>query len=295
MKIGVVICLLIEAYFFVMLYRQQPEASSRPRWILIAVESLGLVLILLVTGGVYSSFLWYAINPVLLSATLSPMYVSWLLMATFVTVASVSDQFALFRPEGVFTWPDRSSFFAIFALFTALAQIYNYLLGEISQRAAVMQRQMDHIKALYGATEAFSHRHEPEDVANLFASYSKTLTGATKIIVVLKRSPEDSHEDDTDFLAIRGPRAVLPDRVWEPHVRRLVEEKPPRSETVIRRRFHIDPDGETGILLAVRVRSSTRLFGVLSAFYAERSPGTVDEDEETLLFLAYLCAMALEK
>jgi NarL family two-component system sensor histidine kinase LiaS len=68
LKAGAVVCLFLEARFFTRIYRENESAGARK--LLIFIETLGLASILVITGGLDSPFIWYAINPILLSATL---------------------------------------------------------------------------------------------------------------------------------------------------------------------------------------------------------------------------------
>lgn len=44
----------------------------------ILIETIGITLLLIPTGGLDSSFIWYALNPVLVAASFLPWYFCWI-------------------------------------------------------------------------------------------------------------------------------------------------------------------------------------------------------------------------
>lgn len=292
LKAGASFCLFLEAFVFIRVYKE-----NEGRWVrklLIFMETIGLAFILILTGGLDSPFLWYAINPILLAVTLLPVYFCWAMVAVFLSCALFLQRFTLYGPENALPlWPNRSIFFLIFFLSTFAAQIFNYLIRRLSRQAKIMEKQLNHIKSLYEAIEVFSHHNDPQEVANLFASYSRTLTGANKVIVWVEGQFGANDPLKKNFYSVRGPMEVLSEDSWYPYIKRMFEERKTGQEIDI----HRLPSGShqgLGTLITVKVKSSSNIFGVLSAYYLNNREN-MDEVKNTLTFLADLCAGALEK
>ncbi|NMB40530.1 MAG: sensor histidine kinase [Firmicutes bacterium] len=291
-KAGAVFCLVLEAYLFVRIYSK--SSSEWLKRLLVLVETVGLALILILTGGLDSPFVWYAINPILLSATLLPAYYCWLMAAIFLSSAIFLQPYSFYVSEVALPlWPDRSFFFTVFILSTFAAQIFTHIVARLSRQAEVMEKQLRHIKALYEAIEVFSHHSDPHEIANIFASYSRTLTGAKKVIVWLEAQFGAKDPLKKNFYVVRGPRDVLAEEHWYPYIKPIFESRQDGSEIDIYR-LAAGKDKARGVLITVKVRSSSNAFGVLSAYY----PNELEDIEgvkQTLTFMADLCAASLDK
>lgn len=291
LKAGAVVCLLLEARFFTRVYRD--TEGARARRLLIFVETLGLASILVITGGLDSPFIWYAVNPILLSATVAPVYYCWLMMTAFLSAAMLLQRYSLYTPEEIISlWPDRSFFFMVFVLTTFAAQIFTHIIARLSHQAETMKKQLEHIKALYEAIEMLSHYSDPHEVANLFASYSRTITGADKVIVWVETQSGVKDPRKESFYVVKGPRGVLSEEDWYPHIKSMFENRRDCPEIHVQE-VTGSKERQTGRLVTVRVKSSSKVFGVLSAYYSGTRP--ISEEKQTLTFMADLCAAALEK
>lgn len=291
LKAGVSACLLTEALIFTRVYRAKGGRFSHH--ILVAVETVGLASILIITGGLDSPFLWYAVNPILLAVTLQPFYFCWGAASVFLAMAFSLHHLRLSSLGPVAPiWPARSHLVLVFILITLAAQLFNHLINILSRQTALVEKQIEHIKSLYEAVETLSHRSSTEEIAVLFASYSRTLAGAVKAIAWLDPDPvhRESRQDNMLY-AVRGPRHVFPEGTWSRHVRQLFE----AGDTAWEKDVYTFPAGaeNRGFLLSVRIRTQTRVYGLLATFH--ENGGNPGEPEKSLRFLADLCAMFLEK
>ncbi len=297
LKAGVCFCLFLEAFLFIRLYNSSENGSSGSAWgkkLFLFVETIGLSFILILTGGLDSPFLWYAINPILLAITLVPAYFCWILMGAFLFCSFLLQIFNIYGPEAPYMfWPDRAYLVVIFVLSTLGGQLFNFFIVKLSRQAQIMENQIQHIKSLYGAVEVFSHNSDPQEIVSLFASYSRALTGAKKVIVWIEMEMGFSDPEKKSYFAVRGPRDVFPEESWYPYIKKEFEKKQFASEVSVRN-FPDVKGQKPGVLVTVRIKSSVSVFGVLSAFYLGRKEA-LDEVEQTLTFLADLCAVALEK
>ncbi len=290
LKTGVSLSLLCEAIIFTRLFKA--GGGKFMQHALVAIETAGLAFILILTGGLDSPFLWYAINPILAAATLLPHYFCWSIAAAFLALAFSLHRFRLYSLEpDLPLWSDRSNFILIFILITLIAQLFNYLIGKLCRQAEVMAKQFEHIKSLYQSVEVVSHSSEPKEIVNLFASYSKALTGAIKVIVWLEIALGLKTAHKKVFYAVRGPRRQPDEETWYPHVKKLFT----RGSTDWKADIIFLPDGHggRGALVTVPIRSNTTVYGVLSAY--QHGDRNLSETEKTLHFLADLCAVILEK
>ncbi len=292
LKLSLVIFLFIEAWVFIKVFREINSAVMKK--VLIFIELIGLLIVLLLTGGLDSPFLWYAVNPVLLSVTLAPAYFCWASAIAFIVSACYLQRFIAGHPEfSSFIWPERAYIFLIFTLIIFSAQLSNHLVNKLSWQKAIMEKQLGHIKSLYEAAEIFTHHSDPQEVANLFASYSKALTGATKSIIWAREMGTKGKLSKVIY-AVKGPKSVLLEQIWYPYIKNLFEDENNEWKTDVNR-FPPENGALSGTLITVRIKSSTNLFGVLSAYYSGTEIKEIEDIEKTLVFLADLCAASLEK
>jgi NarL family two-component system sensor histidine kinase LiaS len=293
LKAGVCFCLFLEAFLFIRFYNNE-GGSTWGKKLFLFVETIGLAFVLTLTGGLDSPFLWYAINPILLAITLAPAYFCWALMGAFLFCSALLQQFNIYGPEAVYVfWPDRAYLVVIFVLSTLGGQLFNFFIVKLSRQKQIMEKQLQHIKSLYGAVEVFSHNSDPQEIVSLFASYSRALTGAKKVIVWIETEMGVSEPEKKNYFVVRGPRDVFPEESWYPYIKKEFEKKQHAPE-VNMQSFPGVKGQKPGVLVTVRIKSSVSVFGVLSAFYLGKEEA-LDEVEQTLTFLADLCAVALEK
>lgn len=297
LKVIISFCLFLEAFIFTRLFNTASKADHLKK-LLITIETLGLASILILTGGLDSPFLWYAINPILMAATLLPHWFCWLMMSLFLAAASFLQRFEIYGLRTTFNlWPDSYSFILIFVLVTLAAQLFNFFIRRLSHQSEVMEEQLQHIKSLYDAVGIFSLRTDPQEIVSLFASYSKTMTGADKVFIWVETEDpfqgNRSHSTTTSYQAVRGPRRILGDESWYPYVRECFTENMEGRDMFVQQ-IASQPGKDRGTLLTVKIKSGTRVYGLISAYFLE-GPQEMAAVEQTLTFNADLCAVALEK
>lgn len=297
LKAILAVCLFLEAFVLIRLFNMEKQ-TDRTKKLLITIETLGLAAILILTGGLDSPFLWYAINPILLAATLLPAWFCWAMMTLFLAAASFLQRFEISGLRATFSlWPDYYSFILIFVLVTMAAQIFNYFIRRVSYQSEVMAEQLKHIKSLYEAVGIFSLRTDPKEIVSLFASYSKTMTAAVKVFIWVET--EDPFVDNAaasmkkNYYAVRGPRKILGDESWYPYVRQGFIDNLSGRDLLVQQ-ITTGTREETGTLITLKIKSRTRDFGLLSAFFPDPPPN-MESVQQTLAFIADLCAIALEK
>ncbi len=288
-KGGLVLCLAIESYLFLKAYTA-PEAEVATRKRLIMMETLGFAFFLVLTGGLESPFMWHAINPILLAATLKPGYFAWIMVAGFLGSASLLHQFNFYGEGEQFVSWGQASNLLVFVLITLVAKLYNVLIHRLSEQASVMEQHINHIESLYESVEMFSHRDDIGQIADLFAAYTRQLITATKVIVWIRE--EEAGTGQVHY-RVRGPRHLFPQDSWEAHLRHLLAKRHWGTE-IITQGFPVGRDDARGTLVAIRVTSDSKVMGLFSAFFAEDQPVEAGT-RRTLKFLAKLCASVIER
>ena len=290
LQLGVCCCLFIEAYIFLRLYYAK-KSHNTERKLLILLETWGLAYVLSVTGGMASPFLWYVINPILLSATLMPIYYCWLMLANFSVLIYLADKFSLYTPAVSLQLGPFSTFIIVLSLVTLIAQLYTYYFNLLKDQQRKLEKQLQHIKSLYQAAEAFSHLTDPQEVISLFASYVKVLCSATKVIIWVQVSKGLPPAPKTQYYTVRGPRKVLAEDEWYPYLKKLFFTL--KSGSGIDKKVFASKNVQ-GTLITVPIQSQAQYYGIFSAFI-ERDSEELPAVEQTISFLADLCAVALEK
>ncbi|NLM24057.1 MAG: sensor histidine kinase [Firmicutes bacterium] len=300
LKLGVCLSLLVEAYIFTRVYHinhEENENGDQFKKTLIFIETMGLASLLIITGGLDSPFIWYAINPILLAATLPPAYFCWIMAAAFISAAVFLQRYSLYEPVRYQPfWPNRVYNLLVFVLVTLVAQIYNFVIRYLSRQNEVMQKQLDHIKSLYEIVEVLSHRNTPQEVVNLFASYSKVLLKATKVIVCIELSPVLKKQQKQCFYAVRGPRRILSEDKWYPHLKKILANIHNQQNNQVIINYPEEEESSPGALLTVPVKSKSHTYGLISAYFEDHCEREqLSELTQTLQYLSKLCAVAMEK
>lgn len=298
LKISFALILLLEAFLFIRAFTSENTTLSWKK-ILIFAEILGILFIAAFTGGIASPFLWYAANPIILAATLSALYFCWSVLAFFLAAIYILQKSPFFGvTEPLTLWPAYGEKTLFFILVTVGGTFFSYLCMKLSEQSRLMEQKIGQIKSLYEAMEVISHHTDPQEIVNLFASYGRALTGAKKVIVWVETQFGPRASSNQIYYAVRGPRKILSEKSWLPYLKKVFEEKvfeeKEEGRGVETKRIPSTEDSPGGHLIIVRVRSSSRFFGVLSAFYQGGKEDLL-EAEQTLTFLADLCAVALEK
>lgn len=293
LKVALIFALLLEAFFFTRAYSGEKPSLFWKKFLIFG-EISATALLAAFTGGFGSPFLWYAVNPLLLATTFSPVYFGGGMLIFFFVVTIFLQNFGLFgaaAPSPL--WPGYADRLLFFILATSVGLFFSHLFRKLSQKARSMEQKIQQIKSLYEAMEVISHHTDPQEIVSLFASYGRALTGAKKVILWIQTQFGYHTSIQQNYYAVRGPRETLSEESWFPYLKRIFEEKEGGRDLEIQE-FPSSEDYPGGELFTVKVRSSSRFFGLLSAFYQGRKEDLFEE-KHTLAFLADLCAIALEK
>lgn len=183
-KIGVIVILFISSKFTIGVYNRYDGDLKNERTF-IFMETLGIILLLLPTGGVNSPFIWYALNPVLISASLLYYYFCWFNLFCYLS-ASIIISFVFFNSNNdslKTILASNSHLILIFILITLAVQLLTRLNDklldaniQLNQANDRIHESMDHIMSLYQTVEALTSQESKENIYQTFAEYTARLT-----------------------------------------------------------------------------------------------------------------------
>jgi len=191
LKIGVIIILFITSKIVTNLYTRYSNNSKAIKS-LVLTETAGISLLLIPTGGLDSPFIWYAMNPVLVSASFLTGLFCWFDLIFYLAV-STSISYFVFNTENntaIKIISANSHLILIFILMTLGLQLLlklahelnnernnlreiNYQLAKANEK---IKESMEHIMSLYQAVEMFSVQDSKEKLMNTIIYYAKELT-----------------------------------------------------------------------------------------------------------------------
>lgn len=281
--------LLLSAFLLNKFYYDESRSAGSKKAVLI-LEAIGLAILLINSGGMESPFFWYFIIPALQSAFLPPVFFCWYVSAGFIFFLFLLQANLLVVSKGALQ--SRSEFILSITVFVFLVfgiQYYNMLAERFSRKDERAKERLELIKSFSRSIDVSSQQNEPREIIGLFAAFGRTLTGAQKIIVWLDGNQGHLFPIKRCF-AVRGPRKVLPEHKWLLCLQQFLQEKQ-NCERIFYLPVHENPPG---IVLAVKIKTDTNIFGSLFAFFTDEKDDR-ENVEQSLCLVADLCAIALEK
>jgi len=168
---------------------------------IVALEAVGVLFLVSMTGGIGSPFIWYALNPALLAATgLSPGY-CWLTLGLSLggSVAAYRVLFGHQATPWLYIVEHNLSLILFFAMILLAVQLFSAFVRALKQRNQELESQRRELRvlngrlaaeserarglvqemmALYQVIEAASQRTTPAELGETFATYARRLTGS---------------------------------------------------------------------------------------------------------------------
>lgn len=142
-KLPVVCALTVTALLLAAFYVTH-ENDRRGLVAALAVETVGIALLLLPTGGMESPFLWYALNPALVAACTLPWWVCWADFGIFLGMAAASGPWLARLAPGAADLADYGDTALVLALAVLALQMMAVLLRRrdlMAERQAVAREQ----------------------------------------------------------------------------------------------------------------------------------------------------------
>lgn len=196
-KVGVIVTLFATAKILTDLYIKFSNNHSTLE-IVILIETIGITLLLIPTGGIESPFIWYALNPVLVAASFLSLYFCWINLLFYLIFASMIsyDSFGDFISISELIL-NNGYFILVFVLITLIVQMLSRLTNRLNQQTVLLKKQgqklesmnkslrksnrmykesIDHLISLYQIVEAFHLGDNWDSICNTFAYYASMLT-----------------------------------------------------------------------------------------------------------------------
>lgn len=203
-KAGVIAALFCLGYFVNKFYLgSQPQQVIQ---LIVIVETIGLAVLLIPTGGLFSPFLWYAINPVLVTATLLSSRYSWLNLGFFLFCALLISQ-NIFNPENSAFDElilENSNTILAFILVTIALRLLSKAIQHLNSLNARLleanqnaQEAMSHLMTLYQVVETLSVRDNPRKTLLRIIKHTKNLLHCRAVFYALLPL-----EDNSNFIFI---------------------------------------------------------------------------------------------
>lgn len=153
---------------------------------LVLTETIGLTLLLIVTGGITSPFIWYALNPVLVAASFLTASFCWSALTFFLGSATLIAHFMYKIDNLLVLLSDKSYFYLVCFLITILVRLFSELTKELDAKASQLKVQqeklqlandnlsetnakylqtLEHVMSLYRLMENFDAKKSPKNLA----------------------------------------------------------------------------------------------------------------------------------
>ena len=183
---------------------------------------------------------------------------------------------------------DSSSFFEQLERFVAFAELADQKLNFYQQK----ERNLLHLSSLYETIETIYGKRNLREVIDLYAVYTRSLSGCAKIIFWLDNVENKLDAEETKVWIVKGSQKNFPEYLWinvleeawldiHTHKQPLVKHFPVSK--------HINAQ-----LICVPVKSGDKTLGLLAGIQ-EAHLHNSKETFQTLIFLADLCTVVVEK
>lgn len=264
---------------------------------LTTLETLGIACLLLPTGGLESPFVWYAINPIAIAAAELSLPWCWGVLSGFLLTALV-----LTRPAGALagalhhSLAQNSYLLLIFLLLTLGVQLLARLVKQarcqarlLEQQRAELERSWELLSTFYRLIEVVSARDGVQEVADLFAHYSRALVEADKVLIWL---PAEAERQERDIWATAGPANLYSQGDAGRDLALLWPDL--QQDGALLEKQIASPDAGKARVVYLPVRSANRWHGVFVAVFQHRG-SAANPNRHNLRFLADFMAVALER
>jgi signal transduction histidine kinase len=271
----------------------------------IVVETIGITLLLLPTGGILSPFIWYALNPVLVAASFLPLMFSWINLFFYIFSASLIS-YRIFNDERVTFFRlirNNSNIVLVLLLINLVVEMLSVLTKHLNNKTkelefkgkqlekankmlkeskARLEDNLENIMSLYQVVEAFCNKDNLEDFLTAFTDCAVKLTKTKSAF--FWTAPDENKNSIITVNNIEISVSELKEKVEE------LWNTSNNAIELIRRKI-VGND-----FLIVGVKSQARCFGLIG-IDIENSNFQQNEKEyiQKLDFLAELSAVVLER
>lgn len=291
-KFGVIFVLLITSIIVVNVYKRYDNISKVDQ-AFVFIETIGIILILLPTGGLKSPFIWYALNPVLISAYFFSNLFCWFNLICYLSTSTIVT-YLFFNPTGISLIgiiQANSQHILIFILITIAVQVLMVINNQLKHKSNELiktnnklneaniriQESMEQIMSMYQAVEILTSK-DNELSFQTFADYTLKLTKAKNAFFYYKPN------EKSGIMAISG---IIDDRVKEELIQNIETNwdnylNSSELTTKVIKNSYVIP-----------VQTSSNYYGLLGA---EIQDDFLEKDDLKIFkFISDLCAVILER
>ncbi|WP_051318086.1 sensor histidine kinase [Cohnella thermotolerans] len=284
LKVEIVLAAFCLAGWATWVYRRYPASRFKFRAAL-AAETAGIVWLVVMNGGLKSSFLWCLLNPALIAAVGYSPAACWSLLASgLAVIVGVTSVLQPWRPEPIHRLlADAIPFLMLVFLIALALQLFAKINRDSAHARARMDESMEHLKLLYRIVETAT-RTETDNMARVFAEFALKLTKSDLAFFW------DGSEAGGANLTVRGEA----DEATREALRRAVES----NLDHLRRMSNASMLNLTphGVFLATAVKSTARFRGVMGVRIGGMNPSEGRRwYAQQLSFLSELCAVIVER
>lgn len=305
-KLGVIVSLFISSKVITNLYMKFKENKVVLRT-LVLIETLGITILLLPTGGLRSPFIWYALNPTLVAACYLPTYFCWLNLIFYLFSGTTMSN-ALFNPDKINMAEmilENSNLILVFMLITLAVQLMAGLTKKLYAQTIVLEEQkqkmiqinealrisniqnqeaIEHIMSLYQIIEALNNHSSKEKLLEVLAAYTARITKSSLSIFWLLNPNKSSDIIKTNKNLKEAEQQEILQELQKLNLQRLK----------LKEIHEIRVNNKD--LLAMSIISSTTYFGLVAIQKNNYSNiHQIEQNIKLLKFLAELSAVTLER
>ena len=199
-KISVSLSLLIAAKLITNLYIKNMKNKKILKYY-IFVETIGITVLLIPTGGITSPFIWYALNPVLVAASFLPFIFSWMNLFFYITSALLTS-YGIFNNEKITFFEllrNNSNSVLVLLLITLVVEMLSALTKQLNTKTTELEYKgqeltevnkmlekakvglednLENVMSLYQVVETFCNQENLKNFTNTFTEYAVKLTKA---------------------------------------------------------------------------------------------------------------------
>ncbi|WP_431090054.1 sensor histidine kinase [Paenibacillus sp. 8b26] len=193
-KLLLIVFLFLSVTLFTWIYRKY-RLHDMVLKCSIALETAGIILLLLPTGGMDSPFKWYVITPMLVACAHLSMRYSWTLLLSYIGLV-LTFCYIFFTPGQYFLWDmvlQNANLFLVLIVTTMAMQVIGVMKNELKMAKEQANETMEHIKSIYHIMETTSH-NEALNLGQVISDYTVKLTKQSRAFFWLDSQEEDAPE-----------------------------------------------------------------------------------------------------
>lgn len=308
-KLAVVVALFVFSRIMLDYYQKATDRKSVRFFVII--ETFGLTLLLIPTGGLESPFIWYALNPVLIASNYLEGIYCWVDLS-FYLLTSLIISLKLFNSQGLAASEliqDKSYIILVYILVTIAMSLLAQLVKQLDQQAVELERQkqelvnmneelyeanlrvnrsMGYVMSLYHIIETFSSREDTRTILDQLVNSTSQIMECNASFVWLT-----SHKDEPSRIITQGLSS---------YQRNTLQSHLDYHTTLERTYENPSPLELEGVQYVVApIKSASRLYGYIGMELSTAQRDTVlkeslsERSTELLTFLGDLVALILER